>query len=67
VVKTIDLPATSFQLAISPDGKTLAVAYKDALKLSLIDTASDTITKTVDLGEVKGEFKPDGEASVLES
>jgi YVTN family beta-propeller protein len=57
VVKTIDLPATSFQLAISPDGKTLAVAYKDALKLSLIDTASDTITKTVDLGEVKGEFK----------
>lgn len=57
VTKTIDLPAVSFQLAVSPDGKTLAVAYKNALKLSLIDTATDTITKTVDLGKVQGEFK----------
>jgi len=57
VAKTIDLPATSFQLAISPDGKTLAVAYKDVLKLSLIDTASDTIIRTIDLGKVAGEFK----------
>lgn len=57
VVKTIALPATSFQLAISPDGKTLAVAYKDALKLSFVDTASDTIIKTIDLGKVEGEFK----------
>jgi YVTN family beta-propeller protein len=57
VVKTITLPATSFQLAISPDGKTLAVAYKDALKLSFIDSASDTISITIDLGKVEGEFK----------
>ncbi|TAN46055.1 MAG: hypothetical protein EPN22_00295 [Nitrospirae bacterium] len=57
VAKTIALPATSFQLAISPDGKTLAVAYKDALKLSLIDTASDKIISTIDLGKVAGEFK----------
>jgi len=57
VAKTIELPATSFQLAISPDGKTLAVAYKDALKLSLIDTSNDTITRTIELGTVEGEFK----------
>ncbi|HET6513748.1 MAG TPA: cytochrome D1 domain-containing protein [Thermodesulfovibrionales bacterium] len=57
VAKTIAIPATSFQLAVSPDGKTLAVAYKDALKLSLIDTATDAITKTVELGKVEGEFK----------
>ena len=57
VAETIALPATSFQLAMSPDGKTLAVAYKDALKLSLIDTASNTITRTIDLGKVTGEFK----------
>jgi len=54
---TITLPAVSFQLAVSPDGKTLAVAYKDALKLSFINTSNDAIIKTVDLGEVKGEFK----------
>ncbi|MDP2156570.1 MAG: hypothetical protein Q8K68_02530 [Nitrospirota bacterium] len=58
VVKTIVLPAISFQLAVSPDGRTLAVAYKDALKLSFIDTANDTIVKTVDLGKLpEGEFK----------
>lgn len=58
VMKTISLPATSFQLALSPDGKTLAVAYKDALKTSLIDTSTDTIKKTVDIGkEPEGVFK----------
>lgn len=57
VAKTIDLPATSFQLALSPDGKVLAVAYKNALKLSLIDTTSDAIIRTIDLGNVAGEFK----------
>jgi len=58
VTKTIALPATSFQLALSPNGKILAVAYKDALKLSLIDTASDAIIRTIDLGKVEGDFKP---------
>jgi len=57
VVKTLALPATSFQLALSPDGKILAVAYKDALKLSFIDMANDTIIRTIDLGNVAGEFK----------
>jgi YVTN family beta-propeller protein len=58
VIKTISLPATSFQLALSPDSKTLAVAYKDALKVSLIDTSTDTIRKTVDIGKVtEGVFK----------
>jgi YVTN family beta-propeller protein len=50
VIKTISLPATSFQLAISPDGRLLAVAYKDALKVSFIDTSADVITKTVVIG-----------------
>jgi len=58
LLKTISLPATSFQLALSPDGKTLAVAYKDALKTSLIDTATDSIIRTVDIGkEPAGAFK----------
>jgi YVTN family beta-propeller protein len=58
VVKTIQIPATSFQLALSPDDKTLAVAYKDALKLSLIDTATDAITSTIPIGkEPEGAFK----------
>ena len=58
VIKTIALPATSFQLAISPDGKTLAVAYKDALKVSLIDTETDNIMKTVPVGrDPEGAFK----------
>ena len=51
VIKTIPLPATSFQLALSPDSKTLAVAYKDALKVSLIDTAADSIIKTISIGK----------------
>jgi YVTN family beta-propeller protein len=58
VIKTISLPATSFQLALSPDGKTLAVAYKDALKTSLIDTSTDAIIRTMDTGrEPAGAFK----------
>jgi len=57
-VKTITLPATSFQLALSPDNKTLAVAYKDALKVSLIDTATDAIKSTIAIGREPGsEFK----------
>jgi YVTN family beta-propeller protein len=50
VLKTINLPATSMQLALSPDGKTLAVSYKDALKISLIDTSTDTIISTINIG-----------------
>jgi YVTN family beta-propeller protein len=58
VIKTVPLPATSFQLALSPDGKTLAVAYKDALKISLINTATDNIEKTISIGkEPEGTFK----------
>ena len=58
VVKTIPLPATSFQLSLSPDGKTLAIAYKDAVKISLLDTATDIITKTISVGkEPEGAFK----------
>jgi YVTN family beta-propeller protein len=58
VIGTIPLPAASFQLALSPDGKTLAVAYKDVLKVSLIDTGSDAIVRTVSIGrEPEGVFK----------
>jgi len=58
VLKTIVLPATSFQIALSPDGNTLAVAYKDALKLSFIDTTTDAITNTLSIGkEPEGVFK----------
>ncbi len=58
VAGAIPLPATSFQLALSPDGKTLAVVYRDALKLSLVDVASDRIVKTIDVGTPPvGEFK----------
>jgi len=58
VAGTVPLPATSFQLGLSPDEKTLAVAYKDALKLSLIDVASNAIVKTIDVGTPPaGEFK----------
>ncbi len=46
----IPLKAISFQLALSPDGKTLAVSYKNALMVSLIEVASDTIS-TIQLGE----------------
>jgi YVTN family beta-propeller protein len=58
VTKTIALPAISMQLALSPDGNTLAVVYKDALKVSFIDTATDEITKTIQIGkEPEGVFK----------
>lgn len=49
VVATIPLPAVSFQLALAPDNKTLAVVYKDALKLSLVDVASNSIIRTVEI------------------
>jgi len=58
VLKSIVLPATSFQIALSPDNKTLAVAYKDALKLSLIDTATGAIKITIAVGkEPEAAFK----------
>lgn len=49
VLGTLALPATSFQLAVSPDEKTLAVVYRDALKLTLVDTARRQIIRTIDL------------------
>jgi len=57
VMATIPLPATSFQLALAPDGKTLAVVYKDALKLTLVDVAANTIIRTVEIGELPAAFK----------
>lgn len=58
VAGAVPLPATSFQLALSPDEKTLAVAYKDALKLSLVDTSTNSVVKTLDVGKLpEGEFK----------
>ncbi len=51
VTGAVPLPATSFQLAMSPDEKTLAVAYKDALKLSLVDVASNAVVKTIEAGK----------------
>ncbi len=50
VLKSIPLPATSMQIALSPDGRTLAVGYKDALLVSFIDTASDRIVGSVTIG-----------------
>ncbi|MBU0729291.1 MAG: hypothetical protein KKE17_06440 [Proteobacteria bacterium] len=50
VLKTIPLPATSMQFALSPDGRTLAVGYKDALLITFIDTASDRILGSVAVG-----------------
>jgi YVTN family beta-propeller protein len=43
VSATIPLPATSFQLAASPDGTKIAVAYKDALDLSIVDVSTHAI------------------------
>jgi YVTN family beta-propeller protein len=58
VMKTIALPAISMLTALSPDQKTLAVVYKDALKVSFIDTTTDEITKTMQVGkEPEGVFK----------
>jgi hypothetical protein len=38
-------------VALSPDDKTLAVVYKDALKVSFLDTATDAIIKTIVIGK----------------
>lgn len=58
VAGAVPLPASSFQLAASPDGKTLAVAYRDALKLSLVDVAGGTVVKTIDVASMPaGGFK----------
>jgi YVTN family beta-propeller protein len=51
VAGTVPLPAKSFQLALSPDGRLLAVAYKDALRLSLVDTSTHEIVKTIEGGK----------------
>ncbi len=40
----IPLEAISFQLALSPDGETIAVSYKNALKVSFVDVATDTVS-----------------------
>ena len=40
----ISLEAISFQLALSPDGETIAVSYKNALMVSFVDVATDTIS-----------------------
>ena len=53
VLHTLTLPAISMQIALSPDGGTLAVGYKDALLITLIDTVSDRILGTVATGEDK--------------
>lgn len=55
---TVPLPARSFQLGLSPDGRLLAVAYKDALRLSLVDTSTLAIVKTIEVGKAaKSGFK----------
>jgi len=58
VLRTIALPATSMQIALSPDNKTLAVGYKDALKITLIDTGTDAVTTTLDIGPDRPGDKP---------
>jgi len=58
VLRTIDLPAASMQFALSPDKKTLAVGYKDGLKITLIDTTSDSIITTIDIGQDRPGKKP---------
>jgi len=55
----IPLQATSFQLSLSPDGETLAVSYKDALMVSLIDVASNIITATIPIGETPADGFPE--------
>ena len=58
VTETIALPAISFQLALSPDGKTLAVVYKNALTLTLVDVVTNKIIRSVEIGEMPaGQFK----------
>jgi len=58
MLRTIHLPATSMQIALSPDYKTLAVGYKDALKITLIDTDTDTVITTLDIGPDRTGDKP---------
>jgi YVTN family beta-propeller protein len=55
VTATIALPAISFQLALSPDGGTLAVVYKNALTLTLVDAATNEIIRAVEIGEMPAE------------
>ncbi|MDY6897942.1 MAG: cytochrome D1 domain-containing protein, partial [Cyanobacteriota bacterium] len=50
VIEDILLPATSFQLELSPDKKTLAVGYKDALIVSFIDTKTLEPMASVPIG-----------------
>lgn len=50
VITTIPLPGISFQLALSPDESMLAVAYKNKLQITLIDTSTDTIIETIPIG-----------------
>jgi len=58
IIKTISLPAISMLPALSPDGRTLAIVYKDALKISFIDTTTDAIIKTIAIGkEPEGTFR----------
>lgn len=51
VLARIPVGANPRGLAISPDGKTLAVANRLSDSVSLIDTAARTVTKTVSLQE----------------
>ena len=51
VIKNIQLPATSFQLALSPNKEILAVGYKDALMVSFIDTKKGKLITSVPIGE----------------
>ncbi|MCI5208217.1 MAG: hypothetical protein D3910_05370 [Candidatus Electrothrix sp. ATG2] len=52
----IPLEAISFQLALSPDGETIAVSYKNALMLSLVDVATDTVSTLYLADPPEGDF-----------
>ncbi|CAK8716304.1 hypothetical protein KKHLCK_05420 [Candidatus Electrothrix laxa] len=52
----IPLEAISFQLALSPDGKTIAVSYKNALMVSFVDVATDTVSTLQIADPPTGEF-----------
>lgn len=51
VVGKVDLPGFSLQLALSPDGKTIAVSYKKELMVSLVDVENGTLKASVKIGE----------------
>ena len=53
----VSLPGLSFQISLSPDGSILAVTYRNLLAVTLIDTATDSIIRTVSIGEDKSGFK----------